>query len=187
MKLSIVRFVGFLNIFLFICTPLYIIDEMEERGKVETGAKNNMEMRRLEKERVPDLFVATTKKKQFYVFSEASVNRGSLFISADVEKFIIRFSSLGFLPFRTTGFDKRSSFTYRAQSYKRLVYLDPTYPPFTIFERLQSSRVLQKKKKKNSFEIVKSFDFRVRMFVSSFSLISRAKRAGRKARHRFNW
>lgn len=124
MKLSIVRFVGFLNIFLFICTPLYIIDEMEERGKVETGAKNNMEMRRLEKERVPDLFVATTKKKQFYVFSEASVNRGSLFISADVEKFIIRFSSLGFLPFRTTGFDKRSSFTYKAQSYKRLVYLD---------------------------------------------------------------
>lgn len=99
MKLSIVRFVGFLNIFLFICTLLYIIDEIEERGKVETGAKNNMEMRRLEKERVPDLFVATTKKKQFYVFSEASVNRGSLFISADVEKFIIRFSSLGFLPF----------------------------------------------------------------------------------------
>lgn len=99
MKLFIVRFVEFLNIFLFICTPLYIIDEIEERGKVETGAKNNMEMRRLEKEQVPDLFVATTKKKQFYVFSEASVNRGSLFISADVEKFIIRFSSLGLLPF----------------------------------------------------------------------------------------
>lgn len=88
-----------MNIFLFICTSLYIIDEIEERGKVETRAKNNMKMWRLEKERVSDLFVAVTKKKQFYVFSEASVNRGSLFISADVEKFIIRFSSLGFLPF----------------------------------------------------------------------------------------
>lgn len=187
MKLSIVRFVGFLNIFLFICTPLYIIDEMEERGKVETGAKNNMEMRRLEKERVPDLFVATTKKKQFYVFSEASVNRGSLFISADVEKFIIRFSSLGFLPFRTTGFDKRSSFTYKAQSYKRLVYLDLRILLLRFLNGCNLPVFYKKKKKKNSFEIVKSFDFRVRMFVSSFSLISRAKRAGRKARHRFNW
>lgn len=123
MKPFIVRFVEFLNIFLFICTPLYIIDEIEERGKVEPGAKNNMEMRRLGKEQVPDLFVATTKKKQFYVFSEASVNRGSLFISADVEKFIIRFSSLGFLPFaRSVSINDQVLFI--EHSYKRLVYLD---------------------------------------------------------------
>lgn len=165
-----------MNIFLFICTPLYIIDEIEERDKVETLAKNNIKMWKLEKEQVVDLFVAVTKKKQFYVFSEENVNRGSLFISADVEKFIIRFSSLGFLPFCTIGFDERSSFIYifiyRAQRYKRLVY-----PPFSIFEGLQFSRVLEKE---ISFEIVKGFDFRVRMFVSSFFLISRAKRAGRE-------
>ena len=117
-----------MNIFLFICTPLYIIDEIEERDKVETLAKNNIKMWKLEKEQVVDLFVAVTKKKQFYVFSEENVNRGSLFISANVEKFIIRFSSLGFLPFCTIGFDERSSFIYifiyTAQSYKRLVYLD---------------------------------------------------------------
>lgn len=131
--------------------------------------------------------MATTKKKQFYVFSEASVNRGSLFISADVEKFIIRFSSLGFLSFaRSVSInDQVLLIEHKVTN----VWSISTYvSSFYDFWTVAICPCSTKKKKKNfSFEIVKSFDFRVRMFVSSFSLISRAKRAGRKARHRFNW
>lgn len=138
-------------------------------------------MRRLEKERVPDLFVATTKKKQFYVFSEASVNRGSLFISADVEKFIIRFSSLGFLLFRTTGFDKRSSFTYKAQSYKRLVYLDLRILLLRFLNGCNLPVFYKKKKKKNFIRNCQELRFsrtNVRFFLFSYLSCETRKQKG---------